>query len=383
MRYIKYKSSDKENYEEILDFANMVFSMEYTGIDFSVYLPKAYSEDRIDIVTHHKLVDDSHKIKALIDTYPVRLKLDDISLNADYVGTVCVHPKYRKMRLFSHLMDYVEEEALLKNTDLLILDGERARYKSYGYEKAGMKYSFNVEYKSAFEETEYMLPYSFEEVEADSLLIDKMYELYSRRYVTARDKEDFYINLLGLKASVYAVIDNGRIVGYVNLSEDEHNINEFQLEDEAMIPKLMLDIMDGFELNKLGVTVGSDEIDKIKYLEKISSYYNVTQSHQIKILNYPKVIGFLLKWKMKYSKLNDGEYIFGIRNEESQENYKIIINDLEVSVSKTDKTPDDIYEELEFVKVATTDYYYIVKETKQAPAGWFPLPFFLPEADTF
>jgi predicted acetyltransferase len=388
MRYIKDFGIDKR--QDILDFANMVFSMEYTGIDFSVYLPKAYGEARSDILTHHMFVeDDSNKIRALIDTYPIRLKLDDITINADYVGTVAVHPKFRNMGLFSNLMEKVYEAATAKGSDLLILDGERARYGRFGYEKAGMKYSFAIEYKSALNMASDESPYEFEEVEEDSLLLEKMYELYSRRNVTARDASDFYISLLNMKASVYAVIKNGRIVGYVNMSSDEKSVNEFELEDIKEIPKLMADLLAGFELERLDVTVGADEIEKIKYLESVSQYYNVSASHQIRILNYVNVIQFLLKWKQKYSKLIDGEYIFGIIKDGIVTNYKAAVKKSAVTVVETEKKAENVFSEMEFVKIMMTEYFHIgynhilYEKPIKPPAGWFPLPFFLPEADTF
>jgi GNAT superfamily N-acetyltransferase len=381
MRYIKDCGPDR--LEDILDFANMVFSMEYNGIDFSLYFPKAYSDKRQGITTHHLLLDDkSDKLRALIDTYPLSLRLEDRSISAEYIGTVCVHPAYRNRGLFSELMDRVEREAIDKGTDLLILDGERHRYAGFGYEKAGMKYSFDIEYKSALNEASGFMPYTFEEIDEESLLLDKIYELYAKRNVTARDREDFYVSLLSMKSSTFGVIEKGRIVGYVNLSEDEKNINEFELENVDDIPKLMLDIMDGFGIQKLGVTVGADEVDKIRNLEKVSSYYNVSLSHQVKILNYEKVISFLFKWKMKYRELSDGEYIFGIRKDEGVCNYLISIKAGEVSVKETLDKAVDVFEEREFVRIFTTGYYYI-DNTNYALAGWLPLPFFLPEGDSF
>jgi hypothetical protein len=35
------------------------------------------------------------------------------------------------------------------------------------------------------------------------------------------------------------------------------------------------------------------------------------------------------------------------------------------------------------VKVFTTSYYFVENNIKDMPAGWFPLPFYLPDADTF
>jgi predicted acetyltransferase len=384
MRYIKDTGSDK--YDDILDFANMVFSMEYTGIDFSVYLPKAYGKDWKGIATHHMFVEeDTEKIRALIATYPLNIKINDMDIKADYVGTVAVHPRFRNRGLFSKLLGKVEEEAIANKTDLLILDGERARYGNFGYESAGMKWRFNIDYKIALHEASVdETPYEFEEVDEDSDLIEKIYRLYIRRNVRARDIKDFYISLLSMGASVFAVKKDGCVLGYVNLSEDEKHVNEFEIEDEAYIPKLMFDILEGFGMEKLEVTVGADELEKIKYLEAISSTYNVSTSHQIRILDYERVVEFLLKWKQKYCRLIDGKYSFGIKTGETVTNYKIAIQNNNIIVNKTQNKADDIFTEKEFVKIITTGYFNVEQEkAAKAPTGWFPLPFFLSEADTF
>jgi GNAT superfamily N-acetyltransferase len=384
MRYIKDKGSDY--YNDILDFANMVFSMEYTGIDFSVYLPKAYSTDRKGITTHHMyLEDESDRIRALIDTYPLCLKMDGESINADYVGTVAVHPRFRGRGLFSKLMEKVEEEARADKTDLLIVDGERARYGNFEYEKAGMKYRFEIDYKCALNQAADTSPYEFEEVCGDEGdLVEKIYGIYVKRNVKARDINDFYISLLSLGASVFVVKKDGCVLGYVNLSENEKDINEFELDNMSDIPKLMLDLMEGFGMEKLAVTVGSDEIEKIKYLEGISSSYYVSTSHQIRILNYESVVGFLIRWKQKYCKLTDGEYTFGIKTADGVKNYKIAIKKGDTTVTRTKNKADDIFTQKEFVKVVTTGYFNVgYEKATKAPIGWFPLPFFLPEGDTF
>jgi hypothetical protein len=328
---------------------------------------------------------DTEKIRALIATYPLNIKMDDMDIKADYIGTVAVHPRFRNRGLFSKLLGKVEEEAIANKTDLLILDGERARYGNFGYESAGMKWRFNIDYKIALREASVdETPYEFEEVDEDSDLIEKIYGLYIRRNVRARDIKDFYISLLSMGASVFAVKKDGCVIGYVNLSEDEKHVNEFEIEDEAYIPKLMLDILEGFGMEKLAVTVGADELEKIKYLETISSTYNVSTSHQIRILDYERVVEFLLKWKQKYCRLIDGKYSFGIKTGETVAYYKIAIQNNNIIVNKTQNKADDIFTEKEFVKIITTGYFNIEQEkVAKAPTGWFPLPFFLSEADTF
>ena len=52
------------------------------------------------------------------------------------------------------------------------------------------------------------------------------------------------------------------------------------------------------------------------------------------------------------------------------------------------KTADIVLEEKELVKTLTTSYYFHALQKpdnllQKAPQGWFPLPFFLTEADAF
>ena len=54
--------------EEILDFANMVFSVAYGGTDFGWLLPKAYAPQRSGLPIHHMIRSRGRgRIRALID----------------------------------------------------------------------------------------------------------------------------------------------------------------------------------------------------------------------------------------------------------------------------------------------------------------------------
>jgi hypothetical protein len=95
-------------------------------------------------------------------------------------------------------------------------------------------------------------------------------------------------------------------------------------------------------------------------------------------------VEFLLKWKQKYCRLIDGKYSFGIKTGETVAYYKIAIQNNNIIVNKTQNKADDIFTEKEFVKITTTGYFNVEQEkAAKAPTGWFPLPFFLSEADTF
>lgn len=387
--------------EEILDFANMVFSMEYSGTNFAALLPKAYSPKRSGIPVHH-MIREEGKIKALIDLYPITLQLKGESggsIKAAYVGTVSVHPGARGKGYMIELMKKAEEDARSRGCALMILDGSRHRYQHYGFELAGIRYRFSVETGNithccaGIYDKAYMASpvYSFEELEEQSVCLDSLYRLYQKRLVTARSREDFLLCLQSYSAAAYAILKGGKPVGYVSLSADGKNVSEIEMDDITELPRVLYDLMAGFETDRLGISVGMDETDKIVQLEKACEWCNVSMSHQIKILDYETVLAFLLNWKQKYDTLVRSDYVLGVRNTYtgSTENYRLSVREDTVSVSRTERAADAVFEELELVRVLTTSFFYVEQQKgerskiKNAPAGWFPLPFYLPEADTF
>ena len=391
-----YKGKTEET-EDIIDFANMVFSMAYRSIDFAKLIPKAYSKERCHIPVHH-MIKENNKIKALADVYPVTLKQFKnetyIEIKAAYIGTVCVHPNSRGKGYMKSLMQKAKEDAISEGFDIMFVDGNRHRYQNYGFEKAGIKYEFCVRYKNlkhAYNRLygEYKEPvYSFELVEDDSPYIDKMYKLYSKKNVMARTKEEFFLNLKGNRAYNYAVLEKESFVGYINISEDESKIHEIEIENISELPEIIYDLFEELALDELEITAGVDEIKKTEWLDKLCDYCSMHMSHQIKILNYEKVLSFLLSWKQKYCELSDGKYVIGIEAD-SYKIYSIEIKDGDISVMEKDaENPDIILGEMDFVKLFTTSMFFQEcnkndSRIKNTPKGWFPLPFFLPEADAF
>lgn len=387
--------------EELLDFANMVFSMEYSSTDFAALLPKAYSRKRCAVPVHH-IIRESGRVRALIDTYPVILRLrgkSSCTVKAAYVGTVSVHPNSRGRGYMIQLMGRVEEDARKQGCALMVLDGERHRYQHYGFEHAGICYSFPVETGNIkhcctnIYEKEYMesVAYSFEELEEHSPYLDQLYQLYQRRIVTARSRDDFWLCLQSYNASAYVILRGGEPIGYVNLSANMEKVLEIEVDLISELCRVIYDLMMAFDMTQLCISVGMDEQDKIRELEKACDCCRVFMSHQVKILDYEAVLTFLLNWKQEFDTLAIGEYVLGVRDEQTgvAENYLLSVMADKTSVSRTEKAADTVLASLELVRVLTTSLCFVEQQKgsqnkiKNAPVGWFPLPFYLPEADTF
>lgn len=360
--------------QDILDFANMVFSMEYGSTDFEALYPKAYSRECCHIPVHHT-IEEEGKIKALLDVYPVTLKLNgsDRSIRAAYIGTVSVHPKYRGNGYFTELMQRAEQDAVDNGFDLMLLDGNRHRYRYYGFEQAGVKCNFSMRISNLWHRCQELYPekelfaprYSFEEIDGESAYIPFLYTLYQRRAVTARTREQFFLCLKSGLAVTYAVLEGKRPVGYVNLSDDDKNILEFELEKSAYIPRMLCDFMDGMELEELGLSVGMDETEKIHQLEGASAYYSLSVSHQMKLLCPERVLDFLVSWRKFYDT-------------------HVINADAVKKLWRELKVPD-----MEKISLLTTPRCFMELQKgengllKGIPSDWLPLPFFLPDGDAF
>lgn len=393
-----YCRGTKEDLDELIDLANMVFSMSSGSVDFEKLLPKAYSTERNMLAAHH-LIKENDRIKALIDVLPIELKMGEESIKAGYVGTVSVHPKARGKKYMITLMEEMEAQQRIDGTDILILDGNRHRYQHYGFERAGLKYCFNITSDSIRHccntEGHKEKEYSFELIhQEDEERINTAFALYQKRKVTARKREDFYLCLRSWEADTYAVLAAGKCIGYLNVSADEGNVFEAELEEISELPFVIRAFMTEFGIDELGMNIGMDEVAKLEILDRMSDYYTVNTSHLIKILNYEKVLHFLFAWKLTALEdthgMQEGSFVIGVCSErkDRQDNYALKYKQGKVLVEKTDLEADVVLEEKELVKTLTTSYYFHVVQKpdspfQNAPKGWFPLPFFLPEGDAF
>lgn len=384
--------------EEILDFANMVFSVAYGGTDFGWLLPKAYAPQRSGLPIHHMIRSRGRgRIRALIDLYPLDLQLRGRPdrIRAVYVGTVAVHPNDTGRGYMTALMQRAVADARRQGCALMILDGARHRYQYFGFERAGIRYDFHIETnniehsyaKLCMKDT----TFCFQELEEGSPYLDRLYGLYCNRLVTARSRGDFWLSLQSYNASAYAVLRCGESVGYVCLSEDRRSLTEFEIMESGDLCGVLHDLMESFELGQLRVSVGMDETEKIEQLEYVCNSCSASTSHQIRILDYEAALAFLMNWKRQYAAPATGEYVVGIRDAQEGciENYLLSVTEDKASVTRTEREADTVFDGMELIRILTTPLCFVQPQRglgnkiKNAPAGWFPLPFYLPEADTF
>lgn len=111
---------------------------------------------------------------------------------------------------------------------------------------------------------------------AEDDLLDSIYEIYSRRNVTARERDSFYPCMQSWGADLYAVMLEEKCVGYLNTSADGSSLYEIGLLDEQILPAVIYAYMQEMDIDELGINVGMDETAKLPLLDHVSDYYTVS-----------------------------------------------------------------------------------------------------------
>lgn len=131
------------DFDEAIDFMNMVFSMDGGGIDFPRLLPKLYQPDD-HLMRCNYAIRRQGRIRAVVGSFPMVLQVGSHKLMVAGIGGVSTHPRERTGGLMRRLMEQALTDMRQEGVCLSILGGQRQRYGYYGYEVAGTEIRFSI-----------------------------------------------------------------------------------------------------------------------------------------------------------------------------------------------------------------------------------------------
>ncbi len=135
---IQCRKAIPEEYDEIIDFINYVFSQNERPHDFKKLLPKLYGDSR-NYAGIHYLVKEDDKIKALICAMPIEYNIYGNGIKACCIGMVSVHPYARSKGYMKRLMKEVLTDIKNQGYHYVFLGGQRQRYEYFGFEPSGIQ----------------------------------------------------------------------------------------------------------------------------------------------------------------------------------------------------------------------------------------------------
>ncbi|MDR0567957.1 MAG: GNAT family N-acetyltransferase [Spirochaetaceae bacterium] len=308
----RYAIAVPEDYDEIIDLANYVFSHDHGPHDFPVLLPKLYRPDYFADAVHYLAREDG-RIKAVIGAYPLAWEFPEGIIAGRGVGMVSVHPYCRSRGYMKTLMHTALEDMKRDRMIFSCLGGQRQRYEYFGYAPAGMRYTFactdaNIRHTLGRKTAGLALkPVSPD----DTALLDAMYALHTAETVRLRrSRERFYAILSSWNARIFAVLAGTRFQGY--LTGTDSLISEIRLTDNSLFAEVIGLFLQEQHKKETQISVGPHETEKIAALAGFAEDYCISPAYRFAVFDYVRFLAPFLALQSRLKPLPDGSFVLQI-----------------------------------------------------------------------
>ncbi|MCL2600556.1 MAG: GNAT family N-acetyltransferase [Treponema sp.] len=218
-----FEMAQAKDRDEVLGFANYVFSNDYDTRDFGPMLPKIFRHENFMDGMHY-LARVGGKIKAMAGAYPLEMQVANgkggvVSLPGRSIGMVCTHPDARGRGLMAALMETVMSEMVRDGIVFSCLSEDQHHYAQFGFAPANSVYTFRCG-KGNIERVlghEWKTGLSLVKVGAgDGALLDDISVMHEAKPVRMkRERAKLFDILSSWKSQVYAVTEDGHFEGYI------------------------------------------------------------------------------------------------------------------------------------------------------------------------
>ena len=382
MAKMTYGKASCNDYDDMVDLANYVFSHSYDKTDFPTLLPKLYKKDCY-VAEHHYIVKEDGKIKAIVGSYPMTFNVCGETLKVGTVGIVSVHPYSRYKGYMKLLMNEAMEEMSINGTDLGCLGGQRQRYEHYGFTPCGTMIDFicdsdNIRYRFRGNFPSGII---FKEVISnEDEGLDLISNMHSRKkaYIE-RSKDKLFEIMTSWNHRIFGIWIKEKMIGYLSVSHDLGVIHEICIADTLLLAESVGAFLKQFGLNRVKIKILSVDADKIVQFSGLAEDVEIINVCNINVLNYAKVMKAFLK--LKNSALPDGQMTVKILN---KCNITISVTNNRADVWETNEKPDYTLTHLEAMQLffsPVSAFSMGVMTGNSFAESLFPIPLFVERND--
>ncbi|KMQ49968.1 Acetyltransferase [Chitinispirillum alkaliphilum] len=123
------------DYEKLLSFLDICFEKPTTHW-FSSNMGHIFRPDP-ETISRHFIYKHKGEIKGAIGIYPFKIRIGEVLLKTAGIGSVSVHPEFRKRGLMTSMLLQVKKHLQNGSFDISCLDGDRFRYRMFGWDLGG------------------------------------------------------------------------------------------------------------------------------------------------------------------------------------------------------------------------------------------------------
>jgi predicted acetyltransferase len=375
-----YRQALPQEEDDILDLANLAFSLVRQPCDFKALVPKVYC--RPGFYRHHVVAVRDGRLKALVGLLPFRLRLSSLSaLQLGFVGTVSVHPYARGEGHMKALMQLILDSAKAQGMDMMVLGGQRQRYNYFGFENAGSVITYTVSatnLRHALKDQDVnayrFLPFS----ELAQEKLSALWQMQSVRTLSGeRSMEDFSLFMQTWQGKSFAVMQSNALLGYIYANRD--SLFEWELQPgESLLPVLKAFIAQE-HLSEIRIRLPLHRKEDMCALSQVAAGYEISDSCMLRVLDWQSTLQKLLAFKAGLLPLEDGEVVLEVLD---KGRWLIKVLEGRPQVTLTQREPSLRLAENAAVLMLFSMQSRLLDDSRLW-RNWLPLYFSVPEADAF
>lgn len=309
-----YRKAIPDDFPNILNFINMVFSMSHCPHDFRQLLPKLYEKGQEEKSIHY-LALENEEIKACVCVLPITLCCEDKTITCATVGSVSVHPYSRGKGYMRKLMHIAIEDMKKSNISMSTLSGLRNRYQYYGYEKGGFvfQYCFTSDnFRHCREKFPKRKITLCQIQDTKNPLLTEIQQIQENQILfVKRNPSDFLAIMKSWNAKLYGILENQICKGYVALQGNQ--ILEMHLTDNTLLFASLEECLKESSSKELFLRMLPYDTYLLKECTQLFESFTISLDDNYMIFDYPKILDFFLNVKSKYTSLNSGSWDFTIK----------------------------------------------------------------------
>jgi predicted N-acetyltransferase YhbS len=303
---IQYTKASIDDYDEVIDLANYVFSAAHSPMDFPSLLPKLYSRAYFMDSIHYIAKEDS-RIKAVIGAYPLEMKVMAETLPGRGIGMVSVHPYARSRGYMKTLMNMALEDMRQDGMVFSCLGGQRQRYEYFGYTPLGSHLAFDCNTRNTRHTLgrDVVSSLSLKRLtDKDDAQLDAIYQMHGAKPChTTRQRDRLFALLSSWRANVYA-ISGSAFLGY--LVQRGNEITELNLSESERYPEAIKLLLDTLGEESVTVRARPEEQRKIAALSSFAESCKLRSAYSFAFFDFYRTLKAFVALACAMRRVSDG-----------------------------------------------------------------------------
>jgi predicted N-acetyltransferase YhbS len=307
---VQFTKAGAEDYDEVIDLGNYVFSQAHVPHDFPVLLPKLYKREYFMDGTHYIAREDG-RIRAVVGAYPLEMQVCGDRLPGRGIGMVSVHPYCRSRGFMKALMDMALEDMKRDGMAFSCLGGQRQRYEHFGYVPAGLSCVFDCTVANIRHTLgrDFKTGFSLQRINAGNAdALDYIYRTHEAKNARVLRQKDRLFDILSSWNSVVFTVAEGRqTAGYLLYKPDGKLIHEINIEDNSRMAEVMGLVLGDQGCDGVRVRAMPHETEKIAAFSRFAEDYRLSSAYSVAVFDYPRFLLPFMKLKSSVRTLPDGK----------------------------------------------------------------------------